>query len=168
MVKPKTRQATNAFGTIGDLPKNVLPTFGNVGQYFYSLRRQLSKNEAIDRVCTEVEQLWDKASIPTIATKSIEVKITRFINKGIALNRSKSTNRDTFSFDLPKLFDIACCHCADYPNPCTCPRTLKFDVEERLFLADQRGPREMFIGGEDKPRSAQVQKTLKRKRDCQV
>ena len=49
---------------------------------------------------------------------------------------------------IDKLFDITSCRCI-HSDSCICPREFKVHDREWPFLIDQRGPRQMIIGGID-------------------
>ena len=70
------------------------------------------------------------------------------------LNKTKSEERPRKSNDrFTTLFDLARCKCASQ-QACCCPREWKLPDAEWSFVQDQRGAREMVLGGLDARTSA--------------
>jgi len=65
------------------------------------------------------------------------------------------------------LFDIAACKCTDF-SLCSCDKTKKVPIPERVFLTDQRTVRKMMIGPVDIPSTnALIKKGLRKGRELE-
>lgn len=155
------------FGKSSKLPENMLPTNGDVGKYFMLLKgKKNAGNKKIYKDITyDVLKLWQKSSIPTVKYKAVEQKLTRLLDKGASLVRSKTSRKmiNDYTNKLHKLFDICACKCktkchihlncdetcTEVNVDCKCPRSDKVSKDELPFLLDQRTVRKMYIGGVD-------------------
>jgi len=145
------------YGQAADLPTNQLPTIANVMQLYMEIKSQHSKTTSASKVRTEVAEnvigVWIKAGIPTINLRSTECKIEILYKELRNVMKKKGKNKETAIEELrsnsSNLFDIAACKCSDF-STCSCERDKKIPVEEREFIADQRGARKMVIGAVDR------------------
>ena len=111
-------------------------------------------------VAHDLMEVWQKASIPTVKVAAVENKLKSLYEKA----RACETKNKAFD-EGPRLFDICGCQCsqvscakvgcastecklfhiflASAPKKCS----IRVDAKELPFLFDQRGRREMMIGG---------------------
>ena len=126
----------------------------------------------VDPVAEEVMEVWKKASLPTVSLKRIKLQVTEIYQCArLCLRRSVVYE------GKDKLFDICACKCpqADCAQVCCkeddCEEIhilhskkiphickIQIDPKELPFLMDQRGKREMFIGGIHQKDSLVLQK----------
>ena len=112
-------------------------------------------------VARELMEIWKKASIPTVLLKVVVAKVSDAYNEGRTCER---TSKEYVGRD--KLFDICSCTCPQVTcEEAACKEenchaihikhnsglgrqcSARVDEKELPFLMDQRGKREMFIGG---------------------
>ncbi|XP_072400232.1 uncharacterized protein [Diabrotica undecimpunctata] len=164
-----TRSSLNCeiLGTIiGVFNDPVLPTKCDILKCFLFIRNELkltnnikdpSIADASNVVATKVEQIWIKASIPTLSHKRIQDMIKNIYTEYQKLKRYTKTQQASNSYkekicqfrnEYEKLFDIAACKCnmSGTLCECTCDKTKKVPQNERIFLQDQRSCRKMAIG----------------------
>lgn len=180
-----TRQSNQhfIFGNANKLPDNILPTNKDVGRYFVYLKSTESENASnkilSGQIAGELIDIWNRASIPTIKLLAVQHKVTRLIERGLYLSRSKTSKKLTSAFktNLNKLFDICCCKCPTKSHvdlnciagckevhvDCKCRRNSKVPREETCFLFDQRTVRKMYIGSVDAAATRKQVTKLKRK-----
>jgi len=168
--RPKTRASTDVF-LVGHLVPRLeypefkqLPTAGQVLRRLYCdlKSNKLSLSTSCSNVADEILVLWNLANIPTTQKPHITDKIKALYQKhvNVGKNKQRRTERQSeleskFSYSLTLLFDIA--H-AD------CEHLLRID-EDKDFLKDQRGGRQMVMGKEDLHFKAIEERRLKRKHD---
>lgn len=169
------------FGSIGDLKTNVLPTYQDVMKCYEWERQQLknkkisnatklqskkepSFSEIADIVTKKVEDIWRKASIPTVThTRTIQLLKAfhaKCKNHLKSLKRLSEDKKTDFLRKSEALFDICSCKCS--LQLCSCSRDKKVPNEENPFLFDQRNDRKMMITGIDRNRTIVLQKKLSR------
>ena len=105
----------SVFGAPQALPKTQLPTCKDVFKSFLWHQFQSSSTANIQRcaelICSEVQEVYVSASIPTIETKSIVIKVKRLIEKGQELRKYSSSKRSSSTYQakvnsFDSLFDI--------------------------------------------------------------
>jgi hypothetical protein len=130
--KMSTR-AKKAHSVIGDqclLPLNTLPLDVDVGRHYLALTAvavRPKRSSIIDQVSSDVEDIWKRASIPTIPLRSIERKIRKLLDRIAANKRNHNPERD-----LNVLFDICLCQCKFLDN-CICKRENKVNLIAQVF-----------------------------------
>ena len=113
-------------------------------------------------VADEVLSIWVKANIKTITKPYVVAKLKSIHQEHVHVSKHKQrwtmtqlTKEDNFTTWLSQLFDIA--H-ADW-------RHHTKNLEDRQFLIDQRGPRQMVMSNEDLNYRKAAAKHKKRKQD---
>lgn len=181
-VKTRTKTFCPIFGPGKDLDERVLPTFFDVMKYYINVRDELKPNvnskepnfnEISQIVITKVQNIWKKASIPIVTFNRANQMLKEYNKKYLSLK--KSTHRknlferkaELFASEAKmKLFDLACCKCADF-SACHCSKNEKIPCIEQAFIRDQRTVRKMVIGSIDQKTTAKLlkkeQKILKGK-----
>lgn len=174
----KTRRDTEhfLFGQPAKFSQNQLPTCKDVYLHFLCLRDEFIENgnlnpsqvQVIDKVASDVENVWKSASLPTISHKAVREKIqSNIVAKVKSLSKVPKERRSSACVkvqEFDKVFDICTCKCNVTASvACSCPKRKKIALLELPFLADQRGPRKMFIGGVDVKVTAKLQAAEKRK-----
>lgn len=181
---PKQTRATTSmyiFGSEKDiLPEqtSVLPTYEEVIRCFQSIRLKLKGNgskqpevrEVASIVATKIEEVWRKASLPTVVHKRVVEMILQYNNKYQTIikpfkgrNTTFFTEKlETFKTDANRLFDICSCKC-ESKMLCKCDKSRKIPDLEFTFLEDQRNMRKMAIGNVDKEVTAILAKRSDRK-----
>lgn len=146
------------FGTLPRrLPGSQLPTNGDVIGRIQMIRiermqaasvideRQVPIHGCIQVVVDEILELWKRASLPVSKHPNVAAAVRNLWGRKDAIKKKSGKTqqaarerlvRATMS-DIDKLFDIASRNCQ--------PELPK----DRAFLADQRGPRLLHIGGLD-------------------
>ena len=105
-------------------------------------------------VAAEISQMWIAEGIPIHDRNYVVKKIRAEYQAYRKLNKTKSEERPRKSNDrFTTLFDLARCKCASQQT-CCCPREWKLPDAEWSFVQDQRGAREMVLGGLDARTSA--------------
>lgn len=176
------------FGAPKELSSVQLPTYEDVSK-FYLLTRNILKPSKSDKdptvseigeiVAREVENIWKKASLPTIShtriLKLIRTHNDRYLKilkpfKGRQNDQKYQEKLKNFCMECRhKLFDISTCKCPSMN--CKCEKSRKVPAKEREFLEDQRHSRKLFIGNVDKKVTKVLNKRIERleaqrKRDC--
>ena len=163
-----TRSSTTCpiFGNYSRLKENVLPTYEDVMKCFlykrFTLKEKSKKDPSAkdisNELAGEIEDIWNKASLPCVTKTRIVQLIMDYHLKYRTLLKQMKGRKDTPSYKErcktfqqagKKLFDICSCKCSNL-SVCNCPKDRKVPALEHDFLSDQRGRREMFIGGSDK------------------
>ena len=176
-----TRTKTNfpLFGHGRELCHTVLPTTEDVVRYYLLLQhntieerkgQQPSISDISERVALQLEQLWIKSSIPTVSHKRIVQKIRQTIEKYRSITKIPKSRKLTNSFTVKTnnfkeackvLFDLAACKCNF--SDCKCDKFHRVPIKEQMFLADQRGPRKMYIGSVDILTTNKLKRKMHRK-----
>lgn len=168
------------FGAPHEIPTNVLPTYADVMKAYINTRQQLTTEnnkyppfaEVSNKVCVDVELVWEKASLPTVTHGRVIEKLRSYNEKYKKIlkpykarkgNDKYKQQLEQFREDADKLFDISKCKCVDFLMSCKCKRADKVPLSERDFLVDQRGARKMIIGGIDLMETKRLQKKISRK-----
>ena len=126
------------------------------------------------KLCYEIEEIWKKASLPTVTHEQAVKLLRSFHKKYNTILKSYKERKDRPSYQQ-KLsdfrlkanfpFDLCKCKCAktDDMFNCKCPKEHKVPAKERAFLEDQRGLRRMKIGGIDKKETSRLKRRADRK-----
>ncbi|XP_050503662.1 uncharacterized protein LOC126882719 [Diabrotica virgifera virgifera] len=126
---------------------------------------QQTATDSSQIVAKKIQEIWSRASIPTIQQCSIIKRITSYRLKirnllkpykqrsGVA---SYKKQLNDFRTQSKVLFDVAACKCLDLNN-CSCDKVFKVPAAERPFLEDQRTQRRMVIGAIDITMSKKLQ-----------
>lgn len=168
------------FGTAAPFNRNVLPTYEDImKQYLYTRQEIKMGGQAKEPTVTEVsaiiitdlEEIWKRASLPTISKERIMERLREYHAKyrkllkpykqrqGVATYMSQI---EAFRKSAKNIFDIAACKCKTFDN-CSCEKSRKVPLKEREFLTDQRSNRTMMMGGVDFTATKQLQERQKRK-----
>lgn len=165
------------FGHPKVLSDTYLPTYDDVMKYYLYIRHELKPHtsskeptvsEILDIVIENVEDIWVKASIPTVSRTRMLQMGRAFHDKYRNILRSKG-RKGSKNYDLAvnkflnegkRLFDIASCKCKLF-SECNCTKDKKVPVLEQQFLLDQRTERKMCISTLDKS----VTKILRQRED---
>ena len=136
----------SVFGAPQELPKRQLPTCRDVFKAYLWYQFQSSSTFNIQRcaevIYCDVKRLYDSASIPTIESKSIIIKVKRLIEKGqelrkYPLSKRSSTTYQTKVNSFNNLFDICCCKCYKSGvlehRHCHCSKENKFQLMHGIF-----------------------------------
>jgi hypothetical protein len=178
--KPKTRSDTICpiFGAPVRLSETSLPTYASVSRHYQFIRLQLQQDgrkkepnvfEITNHLASDVERIWNKASIPVVSPERITHKLREYHKQYQNMLRGSqskhtSANYETkltnFQEEGEKLFDIASCKCVHFAD-CTCKKEKKVPKAEQSFLIDQRTCRKMVIGNLDVKETTRMQKRLK-------
>ena len=120
---------------------------------------------------SKLEEIWARASIPTVSTVTIESKVEalhsqyRNLQKSFKRDKNKGPyikKRNDFILKCDKLFDICSCKC--HPNKkCICTAERQVPKIEIKFLQDQRTKRLMSIGNQDPKNSSRSVKIYQKK-----
>ena len=171
--KSRESAACVVFGAPRELPQNQLPTYADVMKLYNmtkkTLKEQVAKEpshrDISDVVLMEVEQLWEKASLPRLSHKRIQDMLKTYHGKYVALIRVSKDRRNTetykermrsFKDNSNSLFDISSCKCEPI-SICVCEKYRKVPVIEQDFLLDQRAERSMMMAGIDRQESGKIQ-----------
>jgi hypothetical protein len=163
---PATRSTTD-FWLIGqtqsELPKNVLPTTGDILRTFFHHHRICKKTipESSKHTAESLTEIWNRARIPTTYETHIVAKIKGLVesyslvkkNKGRD-SESQKTREKQLIDQLNTLFDI---------THNDAESRIKIE-EDRVFLQDQRSHRRMFMSGVDKILSEKEDRAEQRKK----
>lgn len=171
MATTRGKNTCEIYGLPSELPKNQLPTIGDVMRLYAYLQTKESRSrtckssEIVSEAALQVASLWNKAGIPIVSIRRVSQKIELLHNKLRDIKKKKGKSKLS-AISLTKdeglcLFDIAACHCVDINN-CNCPRELKVPVLEKEFLCDQRESRKMTIGSVDKATTSELKKKSER------
>ena len=144
------------------LPHNVLPTSGQIWRTVYYNHNILHKTipESLKATSEDLVSIWNCARIPTAFQPNIVSKMKALIEDYNLLKKNKARKSQTqrnreqeFTEQMGKLFDISHKQAKE----------LIRIAEDRIFLEDQRGPRQMKMAGIDKKLAEQEERTLLRK-----
>ena len=172
----KTRKQSTCpiFGVPNDLKSNVLPTYKDVMKcYLYFMQKLREKNngkqpslkEISEMLSKKIEDLWKKASIPSVSHERVLKMFHDYHRKYRNLVKNiKPKMTDVFKAKVgafkdnaaKTLFDISACKCADIAG-CICPKIRKVPIKEQEFLTDQRTTRKMYMSAIDVKTSLQLQ-----------
>ena len=134
-------------------------------------KKEPSVSEIANVLAIKVNELWSRASIPTVPQRSIVRQIKGYHDKYKKLlwfptsRRNEKYEQDVREFReqaRKTMFDIAACKCDDFSS-CNCEKSCKVPVLEQTFLQDQRSARKMMIGAVDKVTSRKLEERKKRK-----
>lgn len=189
------------FGYPSPLPETVLPTYTDVGKAILYIQKtktegetaclQIPLAEILRTVCSDIEELWKKASVPTVSTKTITDKLKILWEQRRKVQSMRDEKKRNAAFEKQRaewskaLFDVARCkcsfldcagikcvqeNCTNIHILCSCPCGSKIPQQELLFVSDQRGPRKLCIGGMDVKvsHSLQVKAQRKEAEDAQI
>src|SRR6218665_994272 len=155
--KPKTRKMTMCpvFGAPEELSDNVLPTYESLMKSYMLLRHQIKSSGTVkepsvanisQQLAAKVEQIWVKASIPTVSHDRVLQLIRGYHDKYVKLIKPPKARQADIRYQTKlrcfrdesrnKLFDIAACKCAF--SSCVCEKARKVPASEQTFLHDQR------------------------------
>ena len=147
------------FGDPKEFSGDQLPTYSDVFRHYRyimfknNFQSNSPRKPILKILISDLMQIWQKASIPTIQEYSIEQLLQRFLDKHA--NKLRSIGKDNFediaanylkSNDV--LFNISSCKCKDFAN-CTCSKEKKIPKAEREFFEDQKKDRDIYIGALD-------------------
>ena len=149
------------YGASDTLSPIRLPNYEEVMKYYHHVRnvKKTSAKEPTFRdiaavVTTELIQLWDQASIPSVSYQRILQMIRSQRDKTINLIKTpkQKQGQELFQEKLKKLrvqgkslFDITFCKCKSFKQ-CNCPLQQRVPIDEEAFLTDQRQERKMVMG----------------------
>lgn len=160
-------------GHTSELKPTQLPTGRDVLKYFFHLRNLTpppvsTKEEIAKEAIFIIRKLWTNAGIQTMTRTNSETKLLKLFEDWNSLKKNKNRNSDkengkrsSFCKQIDILFDIAS------PDAESIIRNdrLRSNVNKEddiAFLADQRGPRMMAMGTEDKGFSKKVKRKIER------
>lgn len=181
--KRATRNIMNdpVFGAPSAMSPNVLPTYGDVMKQYllrkYKLKsvgdtKEPSFTAVANSVICQVENLWQKASIPIISHQKVLEKLKLYHDRYRSLLKPYKSRQHSAKYQIKikdfqadsllQLFDIAACKCFDIGS-CNCKKDRKVPAAERNFLQDQRQGRTMMMGGVDLTMTKRLQQRNTRK-----
>ena len=172
----RSRSRHSVFGFSKELTKNVLPTCEDIFRAYCFYRQKeehLTSNDIVTTVASEVTEIYNTASIPTIAFDSIMKKVKRLIEKGNDLRKYPDSKRTSVTYqealsNFSSLFDICSRKCVDAGvvdrKDCKCPVECKIPAIEWNFWVDQKTTRKMVIGKIDPVATGKLQNLEERKR----
>lgn len=199
MTSSKTTKRLSVCPILGKpkpLSHSVLPTYKDVLLACMEETSNSAKNvpfsEISHRVARQIEELYCKASIPTVSHERIVKLIKDFHDKYFTLKKSFSRDKDKPNFKKKldkfvsetntKLFDVAFCKCVMHftcscgKKPiscnckivmeCRCDKAKKIPSIEREFLYDQRNMRLRYIGALDRVETNKIVKRNQRLQIC--
>ena len=157
------------YGIACELTSHQLPTIHEVMKHYSFVRTQRSKtvksSDIVAQVADNVNDVWIKASIPTVTIQRVKQKIESLHQNVRSLLKRKGEAKDAGILLAQQeglsLFDISACQCLDFNN-CNCPKQCRVPTLEREFLSDQRNERKMRIGSLDKEVSCKLSKKSER------
>lgn len=174
----RTRKAWECpvFGTTSDLKNNMLPTYEDIIKCYEwnrldikmakNTKKEPSFQEVADIVVEKIENIWKKASLPTVSHSRVQQMVKAYHLKYKNLLKSHPNipkkRLKGFLASTKVLFDISPCKCLDFTK-FNCPRKKRVPCDEQKFLTDQRSSREMIIGNTDVALTRKNEKKLKRK-----
>jgi len=145
-----------------NLPENSLPTTGEVLQTFMHHHVVLLKTvpESLKSTTIELVGNWNRARIPVAFQPNIISKMKGLVDEYNLIKKNKSRRSEAqtarekaFTYSTTLLFDVA------HKEADT---IIKIE-EDKVFLADQRSTRKMFMHGIDKKLSKQEQRSKDRR-----
>lgn len=128
-----------------------------------------SKRDIAKRIADDLLIVWNKATMPTIAYKSILISLEKVIHKGQELQKYSVEKRSSVKFQtelrsFAEVMDICSCKCVEKGikerSACLCK--LKVPQIEWNFWLDQKSRREMYIGDVDRKETKKIQKKRSR------
>ena len=146
--------------------KSDLPTAKDVlRRYSYEVKiKGSTKKLSINTVSSEVFGIWINEGIPARQIQHVKKQIEKIVDeyRNIARNSSRQTEsqkkrEQLFTEKISKLFDIA------HQDAIKIMKSKRGNEENIAFLEDQRGPREMMMGGLDEKNKQKNIKSMKRK-----
>ena len=176
----RSKSRHSVFGFPKELAKNVLPTCEDIFMaYCFNQQKELYQtvNDIAKTVTTEVIEIYNTASIPTIAFDSTVKKVKRLIEKGNDLRKYPESKRTSTTYQealssFSSLFDICPCKCVDAGvverKDCNCPVDCKIPVIEWNFWVDQKTTRKMVIGKIDPVVTGKLQALEEKKGSCKI
>lgn len=195
MGTPKTTKRLSVcpfFGAPKVLSQSVLPTCEDVLLACFEETSKSVKNESFSkishRVAAQIEEVYCKASIPTVSRERIVKLIKDYHDKYYTLRKSFSRDKEKFNFKTKlnqfvsetksKLFDVAFCKCVmnftcscgkkpiscdcKVIMECRCDKGKKIPIIEREFLYDQRNSRLKYIATLDRVETNRIVKRNER------
>uniref|UniRef100_UPI00358F8643 uncharacterized protein n=1 Tax=Myxine glutinosa TaxID=7769 RepID=UPI00358F8643 len=167
------------FGAPRNIQTNVLPTYADVMKGYLQSRQQLrtengkypSFGDISHKLCYEIQEVWVTASLPTVSHAQAIEKLRSFHDKYNSIlkvykgRKDQATYKQRLTDFLDKsnnLFDLSKCKCSDMVSNCNCLKEHKVPQKEREFLQDQRGPRNMVIGGIDQEETSRLKRKAER------
>ena len=171
---PKTRKSTEHYllGQPAPLPVNKLPSNQEVINFVRLLAQQqgLATHRAppssiYHAVADDVRKIWSDEGIPIYDKTKVLRKLRceyDVAKKTSKIVKTARQSQKALTSRFGELFDIAICKCKTLGS-CNCPRDAKVPSEEWNFLRDQRGPRELTLGGVDQATSSQRAASLQRR-----
>ena len=165
----RSRARHFSIGSPSELPTQQLPTSRDVVNYVRLLAGK-TKSERATSACLSatakaVIRIWSSEGIPIIQAHNVVRKIKQAYERFRRLTKTPKRNRESKTkrvrseenlFD--KLFDIARCRCRDLRS-CHCPLSSRVPEAEIAFLRDQRGARNMTLGGIDHEETSRRRRT---------
>lgn len=122
-------------------------------------------------VTTDIEQIWRRASLPTVEHRTILARIKTYHDKYRAIlkpyqcrkNSDNYRNKlEKFKMEARTLFDIATCKCSSFETS-SCDKSRKILIKEREFLLDQRGQRKMMMCSLDRETTRKNETNISKK-----
>lgn len=169
------------FGDTCVLSNLVLPTYADVMKFYLQVRNQLKQSSngkdptvkiISDIVVTDVEKIWQKASIPIVSHNRALQLLINYHDKYKKIIKSIKNRKNTLTFksNLEKfqnnakdtLFDLAACKCIEF-YLCSCEKSRKVPIIEQVFLKDQRSMRKMAMSSIDVLTTKKLNKNMHRK-----
>ena len=169
-------------GLPAKLPQWELPVNGDVIRYWRWLIREREllnqgyvhnpKGELYLKIAKDIEERWEKASIPTIGTQGVIRRLEKLIEKYRNLQKSMKRDAGKEKFEAKKedfhkllkvFFHRGSCKCSMFEK-CECEKSKKIPKLERGFLEDQCSTRKLMIGDIDQKETKRQSKKFIRKR----
>jgi hypothetical protein len=134
-------------------------------------KKEPTSSEISDILANKINEIWLKASIPTVSMtriiqliKSHHEKYKKLLWYPASKRNGQYEQRvnDFREQATRNLFDIAACKCSNL-SLCTCGKLSKVPTLEHKFLEDQRSERKMMISTVDRATTRQLQKRERRK-----
>ena len=120
----------------------------------------------------QISAMWGGQGIPRYELKYVKRKVRVLYQWGKTVNKIPKAVRKENHAQVKKakqLFDVALCQCkVMVRDECTCAKSDKVPREEWAFLQDQRDPRLLVLGGEDRPTSALRTARQQQRREIRV
>ena len=151
---------------LNEFLKSDLPTPKDVlRRYSYEVKiKGSTKKLSINTVSSEVFGIWINEGIPARQIQHVKKQIEKIVDeyRNIARNSSRQTEsqkkrEQLFTEKISKLFDIA------HQDAIKILKSKRGNEENIAFLEDQRGPREMMMGGLDEKNKQKNIRSMKRK-----
>ena len=152
------------------LPGSQLPTKGDIIGRLQMVRlekmevmsiseNQVPMKECVRQVASEVQEIWDRASVPTRIMCHVRMMVNELWKRKDGVRKTSKKLKPqhralvaaTAVSDMAELFDIS--------SRCRKPEL----AIDRDFLADQKGPRSRHIGGVDQDTSGRWQRRENRR-----